>query len=240
MKDFIKDYVAVKGEPPFLALQIKNHGAYTLHPNSIDHSKRNIPPIREVPVGNQKDSDVVHSPTEEDFEKLACTTDPTELLFISDKEQFKFKYTIEDKKGRPFYEYDPPAVATKDDSTKDDKKEDGTSEDDASDDDQKKRKFLVSFTPRRIVAPPEYPFAYYRVKKNKECPHCHGIGKECHNIRYGSYLTAVVVRYYREHEADYNEFDAACRNLSTQGFSTLWPWVSPSHHILFVPRPGSF
>ena len=57
--------------------------------------------------------------------------------------------------------------------------------------------------------PPEYPFVYYCVKKDKVCEHCDHVGRECHNILYGDFLAAVVARYHCEYPYTYNEHDAA-------------------------------
>ena len=88
-------------------------------------------------------------------------------------------------------------------------------EGDDDDDELKKRKFVGKYSPRRIVAPPEYPFAYYRIRRNQLCVHCECVGKECHNIRYGNYLATVVARFYYEHQDSYNEHDAARVFLET-------------------------
>ena len=68
--------------------------------------------------------------------------------------------------------------------------------------------FHHRYTPRRTVAPPEYPFCYYRLKRDQECIFCGQRGKGCHNIRYGMYLAALVTRFFRETGDKYNEFDA--------------------------------
>ena len=77
-----------------------------------------------------------------------------------------------------------------------------------SSDKQHKKKAKYSYIPHHIVAPPEYPFAYYRLKKNQRCGHCHQIGKNCHNVHYGPFLAASLARFHKENSESYNEHDA--------------------------------
>ena len=58
-------------------------------------------------------------------------------------------------------------------------------------------------------------FRYLRLKKDKKCPNCERVRKECHKIRYGSFLAAVVARFHNEHQEAYNEHDAVCIFLET-------------------------
>ena len=131
----------------------------------------------------------------EDFKKVEDCYCPTTLMCINDFEQYKLRYTIDQKLDKPMY------IA---------KDEDKDSQDSSDDDidDQKKKKSKLERRPRRIVAPPEYPFVYYRLRPDQRRPHCLKVGKECHNIRYGPYLAAVLARFHREHGEYYNEFDA--------------------------------
>ena len=191
---FNADYVKRTDRIPIASLRIKEGGGYTLHCKP-DLSKFSFLPIRDVPLkGTRKPI------TDKDFEEIENCTDPTMLMLISDKDQMKHQFTVEEKKGVPMYE----------DIDKDQKKS-ASNEDDAKDDDDeplKKRKFAAAYNPNRIIAPPEYPFAYLRLKKDEKCPHCNRVGKDCHNVRYGSCLAAVIAHFHNEHEQDYNEHDA--------------------------------
>ena len=117
-------------------------------------------------------------------------------MYILGTEQAKHHFTIDEKKDVPMYE------AVKENESKQSSNKDGVSSDDLE-----KREFKAACSPRRILAPPEYPFAYYRLKKDQKCAHCDRIGKNCHNIRYGGYLAAVVAHYHNKHTDDYNEHD---------------------------------
>ena len=73
---------------------------------------------------------------------------------------------------------------------------------------QVRKKSKVENVERRIVGPPEYPYAYYRLKENEECQHCGGVGEMCHNIRYGLFLSAALDRFYCQNRSTYNDHDA--------------------------------
>ena len=73
----------------------------------------------------------------------------------------------------------------------------------------KKKKDKNLYKPRRIVAPPENPFIYNKLGKDQKCKYCKQYGRNCHNIRYGGFLSAMVSCYYRESGPLYNKHDAA-------------------------------
>ena len=184
------EYVAMKGLPSLASFCIKNYGAYSFHKSQIHIRDRTEYPVREVPI-NEDNNVSIGSIGPEDFLKVENCNCPTTLMCITDYEQSKMRYTVDQKIGVPMYE------------------EEEADETDHATDEQQKKKLKSSYTPRRIVAPPEYPFRYYRLRKNQTCPHCGNVGKNCHNIRFGPYLAAVLARFHREHYKYYNKFDAA-------------------------------
>ena len=191
--DFNDAYIKMNNVPPISAFRIKERASYSYHKNNAFQWKQNKP-IREFPPNA-----TVQMITEEDFKKIHRCINPVELLTISEENQCRFNFTIEEKKGRPMYEMYNYSDATEDEE--DDEKS-------TSSDEQHKKKMKYTYTPHRIVAPPEYPFSYYRLKKNQRCGHCHQVGKNCHNVRYGPYLAASLARFHREHAESYNEHDA--------------------------------
>ena len=169
----IDDYVKTHGRPPFSAFRIKNTSAYTHMNLPITSDKK------KEPNPGTEDLKTVPAPTPESdlaaVSKMA-KENPISLLVIPQTEQEARKYTFHDKMCRPMYE-----------STQ-------KSEEDHSTDTLVVKEDCRTFTQKRIVAPPEYPFTYYRLKRGQRCPHCHCAGKNCHNIRYGMFLAAVWSR----------------------------------------------
>lgn len=194
-KSFNSDYVRVNSYPPLSALRIRNHSGYSHTPQweEFTQAQKTLQDSDSFPV---EESDEVAYATQETLESVKKCDNPHTLMYITQEEQDLFKFTIEDKIGVPMYE----KLHSIDSSGPDDQS-----------DELKSRVFNSGYTPRRIVAPPEYPFAYYRLKRDQECIFCGKIGKDCHNVRYGMYLSAVVTRYYRENMSQYNEFDAVKR-----------------------------
>ena len=134
-----------------------------------------------------------------EFEQIKDLVDPLELLIISDYERHHYDFTIDNKKGIPMYEefyeslsYEEPSDAS-----------------DVSSYDQMRKARRNAYIPRRIVAPPENPFVYYRLRKNQTCEHCYCKGKNCHNIHYRPFLSACIARFHRKYPDNYNEHDAA-------------------------------
>ena len=115
-------------------------------------------------------------------------------MYISDKEQGLFKFTVDQKFGLPMYQQVNDIYPESIDL----------------DDQLKTRVFNHNYTPRWVVALPEYPLQYYRWKRDQTCIFCGEIGKNCHNIRYGLYLSALTTRYFSENQDTNNEFDAVC------------------------------
>ena len=145
IKEHNKNYVKMKGIPPLSAFRIKQHSAYTFHKIQIHRKDRTEFPVREVKYHPEveDDNESVGFIGPEDFKKVENCNCPTMLMCITDYEQYKMRYTIDQKKGTPMYE------AEKDDVPKSDKKEDDLS----IDDDQARTKIKTSYSPRRIVAP---------------------------------------------------------------------------------------
>ena len=197
-KAYNEEYVNVNSFPPFSALRINQRNGHTRQTQPTENcvSKTHV---REVPTStNSSDKEssksyvkniITHDTVEATIDKWK---DPYKLMCISDLEQDLFKFTIEEKQGLPMYE----------------EIEDKSEEDESQSDDFQRRVFSKDYKPRRIVPPPEYPFAYYRLRRDQECNWCGYKGKNCHNIRYGMFLCSVVTRYHRMHPNDYNEFDA--------------------------------
>ena len=189
----IDEYIKVNGRPPFSAFRIKNTSAYTHmnvpEPSDEKSSTYQVEDSKPVPVPTPE-SDVLSVLN-------MAGEDPLSLLVIPQKEQELRSYTSKDKIAPPMY---ASSTTIEEDHTSDklDIKQDGR-----------------SYAQKRIVAPPEYPFTYYRLKKGQKCPHCHRVGKNCHNIRYGMFLAAVVSRYHRENKSIYNEHDAAMLFIET-------------------------
>ena len=194
VKGFNTEYVQMHNVPPLSAFRIKANSAYSYHKNYERKEGKGLVPIRGIPVDPSKRVNVIG---DKEFEELEQIVNPAKLLCIRDEDQEKFNFTIEEKQGRPMYEMD------------DTNEYPSSSDEDTKDQQKKKTKIKLTYTPRRIVAPLEYPFAYYRLKKNETCFYCYGVGKDCHNIRFGPYLAALVARFYREHSDWYNEHDAA-------------------------------
>lgn len=152
-------------------------------------------PIQEVPCQGQSACKICLSSN--DFKAVQDCTDPTQLMLIKYTQQLKWRFTIDEMKGVPMYK----EIMTDEGSSNDE----GST---ATANEPKKRKNKESYTSRRIIAPPEYPFTYCRLKKDQKSPHCGGIGKDCDNICYGGYLTAIVGHFHNEHPDEYNEHDA--------------------------------
>ena len=191
-KAFNIDYVQVNNFPPISALRIKNYAGYT---HILEQAiVENMPLMSEAP-SKDPSNDIDTQDTrciadQEAFDELDKCTDPHKLMYITDKEQHIYKFTIEEKIGVPMYQQEYK-IESEDQS-----------------DELKPRVFNKDYVPRRVLAPPEYPFSYYRLQRDQECNFCGKCGKDCHNIRYGMYLCAIVTRYYREYRKEYNEFDA--------------------------------
>ena len=212
---FNEDYVQKNSTIPIASLRIKEGGGYSLH-FKPDLSKLPFLPICDVPIkGGRKPI------TDKDIQKISECNDPTMLMLISDEEQMKHQFTVEEKKGAAMCEEvleegkKPSETQNDDDNKKCD-----------DDDSNKKRKFTAAYNPRRIIAPPEYPFAYLRLKDDERCEYCGCIGKDCHNVRYGGYLAAVIARFHNEHEEDYNEHDAV------RLFSEVYTYISEFEEYL--------
>ena len=118
--------------------------------------------------------------------------DLSSLLHITEGEQNRKNYTIEDKK---------PVLVTPTANNPSVAKKPSLKKKDSS----------VAYRPRRLVAPPEYPYAYFKLKDDERCKHCGEMGKDCHNIRYGLYLSADICRFHRKNKQSYNEHDATSR-----------------------------
>ena len=147
--DFNTAYVKMHHIPPLSAFRIKEKATYSYYPNSMHGWKEN--------KGPRDPNSKVQLVTEEDFKKIHRCLHPVELISVSEAGQFRFNFTIEEKKGMPMYEMYNHSDTT-DDEEEDEDQSDST-------DDQGKKKMKYSYTPHRIVAPPEYPFLYYRLKK---------------------------------------------------------------------------
>ena len=83
-------------------------------------------------------------------------------MLIADEEQMVKQYTIEEKQGKPMYKKLEDNENKKKSATND-------GDEDVESDDIKKRKFTAVYNPNSVVAPPEYPFAYLRLKKKEKC-----------------------------------------------------------------------
>ena len=90
---------------------------------------------------------------EADSESLLCQLaegSAASLLVIPPFEQAKRSYTLGGKQGPLMY-----ATAEKKDV-------------DHSNDDLVKKEDVRSYTPKRVIAPPEYPFTYYHLQRGQE------------------------------------------------------------------------
>lgn len=210
-KAFNADYVNVHSFPPLSALRIKNKSAYSSHPSShlrTTKTPNQVPTCSTQQVQSSEkpaddDPSTIHYVCEETFEYVEQLTCPHKLMYLTDFEEETFKFTIEQKIGIPMYE----------------KINDKKPENSELSDVLKSKVFSHNYTPRRTVAPPEYPFAYYRLRRNQECIFCSKVGKDCHNVRYGMYLSTLVTRYFKENMDTYNEFDAV--KLFTKSYRVI-------------------
>ena len=194
LKSFNEDYVRVNFFPPFSALCINQKNGHS----RLSISKEDCTSATHVCEVAYKESTKQVEDNVKNIlithETVKATVDNCQNLYkimcITDLEQNLFKFSIEEKQGLPMYE------------------EIENEDEDSQSDEIKRRMFSKGYKPRRIVAPPEYPFAYYRLKSNQECNWCGFCGKNCHNIWYGMFLCSVVTRYHCNHPNDYNAFDA--------------------------------
>ena len=187
VQKFNQDFCLKHGFPPFSAARIKNHAAYTFYP-------QDRPMRRNVEFEN--------STILEDEDALLNKSDArtaVRLLYIPPIEQKKRNYTTMDKVD------DEPMYDVKDNLVKDQQDENEKEEDQPL----KKKEDSNSYKPRRIIAPPENPFIYNKLGKDQKCRYCKQCGRNCHNIRYGPFLAAMVSRFYKEAGPLYNEHDAA-------------------------------
>lgn len=209
-KAFNDDYIIAHGKPPLSCLRIKNHGAYTTHNTpsyNYSHKKKDEEITKNKVEESTKSDD---ESTVDEFGMLSEEVnnlgeeDMSQLLLFSDEEEEKRNISFQDKKGVPKY------IGSTDDKSKL-QEENKISANDI----YQKKKDCFAYKEPRLVAPPEYPYRYYKLNKDEICPHCKATGRNCHNIRYGMYLAAVVARYYHQNRSNYNEFDAAKQYLLT-------------------------
>ena len=188
VQKFNQDFCSKHGFPPFSAARIKNHCAYTFYPQDR--------PMRRNP--GYENSSIL-----EDEDALLNKSDSrnaVRLLYIPPIEQSKRKYTTMDKLDDvPMYDGKEDLVDVKDQD------KNVIDEEQSS----KKKKDKNSYKPRRIIAPPENQFIYNKLAKDQKCKYCKQYGRNCHNIRYGGFLSAMVSRFYREAGPLYKEYDAA-------------------------------
>lgn len=210
MKAFNDEYIKAHGKPPLSCLRIKDHGGYTTHDTPDKHCKNDritssITKTKSKPNLSDDDDTTVDELgiLSDHFDDEVKDEEMSQLLLLNEDEEEKGNFTTKDKRGVPLYD-------TQDSKTKLQEDEKGSTNDIYS-----KKPNPNTYRQPRLVAPPEYPYRYYRLKKEETCTHCGGVGRNCHNIRYGMYLAAVVARYYANNKDTYNEFDAAKLYLST-------------------------
>ena len=139
-KAYNANYVNVHSFPPISALRIKNHAAYS-HITENAEVEKNYP-FPGIKSSNSKDDSndtqaTRQIATQENLDNVATMSDPYQLMYITDKEQHMYKFTIEEKIGVPMYQEEVD-IQQKDQS-----------------DVLKSKVFNSNYVPRRVVAPPE-------------------------------------------------------------------------------------
>ena len=187
VQKFNQDFCLKHGFPPFSATRIKNHCAYTFYPQ--DRPMRRNPEFENSTILEDEDA----------LLNKSDARNAVRLLYIPPIEQSKCNYTTMDKVD------DVPMYDGKEDLVQ----VEGEDKNDIDEEKDVKKKDKNSYKPRRIIAPPENPFIYNKLGKDERCRHCKQRGRNCHNIRYGGFLSAMVSCFYREAGPLYNEHDAA-------------------------------